>query len=391
MTLLLACLAATTFAYALANLIAIARTMRCVPKLRALELKPPARWPRVSLIVPARDEAETLEAAVCSRLEEGYPDLEVILVDDRSTDGTAAIADAMAARDARVVVAHVHSLPDGWLGKVHALQRGVARASGEWLLFSDADVHYAPGTLRRAIAYVEHEQADHLSVMPDMRPRTYVVGVLQSVFLRVAVVGGRLHSVANARSSAAVGGGLFCLVRRAALECTPGFDQLRMEVIDDLGLGQMLKAHGARARVLNAADSISLDFYASLGDFVRGGEKNSFAMLGGLSYVRLAVVLSALLVLELGAWVPLLWPGAPWPMSMCAALTLVLATGNGLLVNHWLGRSAREVLLWPFAVLVLAFGGVRSAWLALVRGGIEWRGTRYSLAALRAGRRVRFL
>jgi hypothetical protein len=113
-------------------------------------------------------------------------------------------------------------------------------------------------------------------------------------------------------------------------------------------------------------------------------------MLGGLSYMRLALVLSVLLVLELGAWIPLISPAAPSLVRATAALALVLATSNGLLVSHWLGRSAREVLLWPLAILVFAFGGVRSAWLALRQGGIEWRGTRYSLAALRVGRRVRF-
>jgi cellulose synthase/poly-beta-1,6-N-acetylglucosamine synthase-like glycosyltransferase len=200
----------------------------------------------------------------------------LVIVDDRSTDGTGAIAEAIAARDARVRVEHVSLLPTGWLGKVYALQRGVERASGEWLLFSDADVHFAPGTLRRAIAYLESEHADHLSVMPELRPRTFLVGVVQAAFLRLAVAGGRLATVADPHSSAAVGGGLFSLVRRAALEGTPGFEWLRLEVIDDLALGQMLKTHGAHARVVNAAGSVWLDFYPSVSEFVRGGEKNSF-------------------------------------------------------------------------------------------------------------------
>jgi glycosyltransferase involved in cell wall biosynthesis len=389
-TLLFSAVVGCSLAYSLAGLIAITRTMRCIPKLRDLEPTPPARWPRVSLIVPARDEAEELEAAISSRLGEDYPDLEVIVIDDRSTDRTGAIADAIAARDARVVVEHVSVLPEGWLGKVHALHRGVARASGEWLLFSDADVHFAPGTLRRAIAWLEREGADHLSVMPEMRPRTFLVGVVQAVFLRLAAVGGRLPSVADPRSSAAVGGGLFNLVRRSALERTRGFEWLRLELIDDLALGQMLKANGARARVVNATGSIWLDFYPSVRELVRGGEKNSFALLGGLSYLRLAVVLGILLSLELGPCVALAWPGASWAVRGGAALALALITASGLLVNRWLGRRPREVLLWPMATVLLAFGGVRSAWLSLLRGGIVWRDTRYSIASLRAGRRVRF-
>jgi len=87
---------------------------------------------------------------------------------------------------------------------------------------------------------------------------------------------------------------------------------------------------------------------------------------------------------------PLALPGAPWSVRAGAALALALTTLDGLLVNRWLDRSAREVWLWPVAIVVLAFGAVRSAWLALLRGGIVWRGTHYSSAALRAGRRVRF-
>jgi hypothetical protein len=387
---ILSSVAACALAYSLASSIAIVRAIRAVPRLCALEPVTLARWPRVSLIVPARDEAGQLEAAIRSRLCDGYPELELIAVDDRSTDGTGAILDAIAARDARVVVEHVTALPDGWLGKVHALHRGVARASGEWLLFSDADVHYTPGTLRRAIAHLEGDRADHLSVLPEMRPRTFLVGVVQAVFSRLAVAGGRLASVADPGSSAAVGGGLFSLVRRTAFERTPGFEWLRLEVIDDLALGQMLKAHGARARVVNAAGSIWLDFYASVSEFVRGGEKNSFALLGGFSYLRLSLALALVLGLELGPCVPLVLPGTPGPVRVCAALALALGTLNGLLVNRWLSRSASEVLLWPVAIGVLAFGAVRSGWLAQRQGGIVWRGTRYSMAALRAGRRVRF-
>lgn len=161
-------------------------------------------------------------------------------------------------------------------------------------------------------------------------------------------------------------------------------------MIDDLALGQMLKAHGASARVLNAAGSVWLDFYPSVGEFVRGGEKNSFALLGGFSYARLALVLGALLGLELGAWVPLAWPGTPWSVRAGAALALALSTAGGLLVNRWLARPANEVLLWPVAIVVFVLGAVRSAWLAMRRGGIVWRNTRYSIAALRAGRRLRF-
>jgi hypothetical protein len=223
-----------------------------------------------------------------------------------------------------------------------------------------------------------------------MRPQSFLLGIVQAAFLRVVVAAGRLAAVSDPRSSAAVGGGVFSLVRSAALQRTPGFEWLRMEVIDDLAMGQMLKAHGASARVVNAVGNIWLDFYPSVRALVRGGEKNSFALFGGFSYLRLSFVITALLGLELGPCVLLAWPGIPSPIKAAAGLALVLTTSGGLLVNRWLARAASEVLLWPVAVLILLFGALRSGWLVSQRGGIEWRGTRYAVKALRAGRRLRF-
>src|SRR5258708_6682500 len=145
------------------------RAMRTVPMLGELKSVEPAHWPKVSLIVPARNEADSIERAVRSRLGDDYPDLETVLVDDRSSDGTGAIVDRLAAADARVVPVHLTQLPSGWLGKVHALHQGVARAHGEWLLFSDADVEFQPGTLRRVIAYCEERGIDHLAALPLFR------------------------------------------------------------------------------------------------------------------------------------------------------------------------------------------------------------------------------
>ncbi|MEK7768052.1 MAG: glycosyltransferase family A protein, partial [bacterium] len=128
---------------------------RHVAGLRSLgdEAAPePAAWPRLSVLVPACNEADTLEPALETLLRSDYPDLEVILVDDRSTDGTGAVVDRLAARDARIVPVHVAALPPGWLGKVHAMHVALPHATGEWLLFSDADVHAAPDTIRRAVA-----------------------------------------------------------------------------------------------------------------------------------------------------------------------------------------------------------------------------------------------
>jgi cellulose synthase/poly-beta-1,6-N-acetylglucosamine synthase-like glycosyltransferase len=126
-----------------------------VQKLVSLQVPAPTTWPRLSVVIPALNEVDTLEAALGTLLAETYPDLEIVLVDDRSTDGTGALVDRLAARDPRITPVHITALPEGWLGKVHALHVGTQHARGDWLLYTDADVHFGQGSLRHAVAVAE--------------------------------------------------------------------------------------------------------------------------------------------------------------------------------------------------------------------------------------------
>src|SRR6185503_735296 len=127
--------------------------LRRIPELARQNLSLPLRWPKLTVVIPACNEAEHIESAAKTLIAQDYPDLEIILLNDRSTDTTAAIIDRLARDDNRVKAIHIETLPAGWLGKVHALDQGVARAQGEWILCTDADVHFAPGILRQAVAF----------------------------------------------------------------------------------------------------------------------------------------------------------------------------------------------------------------------------------------------
>jgi cellulose synthase/poly-beta-1,6-N-acetylglucosamine synthase-like glycosyltransferase len=368
------------------SLAALLRTMRAVPMLRDDVSPAPARWPRVSLIVPARDEARDLERAVRTRLTDDYPDLQVILVDDRSTDGTGAIADRLAADDPRVRVVHVTELPAGWLGKLNALHRGVAEADGEWLLFSDADIEFAPGTLRRTVSLCERAGCDHLTVLPTFRQNGLLVDAAIHAFARALVVLGRLWAVPDMSSRVAVGGGIFNLVRRVAFDRTPGFEYLRLEIADDVALAQMIKRAGGPSVVVNAVGFVTLDFYRSLAEMASGLEKNSFAVIARFRVSILVAVTVITVLLTFGFLAGFAHP-APWVRALAAA-TLVSSLVEQHVLSRWAGRSSLPGFLYPFGQLAVLWITWRSAWRTLRRGGVAWRDTLYRVDDLRKGSRL---
>ena len=363
------------------------RVVRSVPMLAKCDAPPPQTWPKLSIVIPACNEAAALGAALSSILEQDYPDLEIILIDDRSTDGTAAIVDRMAQSDPRILAIHVEQLPVGWLGKVHALALGTAKSSGSWLLFTDADVHLAPGTLRRAVAYAAHHAIDHLAATPDLWRSSLTVDANLALFCRTFSVALRLWAVADASSDAFVGIGAFNLVRAEALRRTAGFSWLRMEVGDDAGLGMMLKQSGARSCLVNAYGLLGLYWYRTLRELAQGGEK-AYASVARCSPARVLVLSIVLVAME---WAPLAalasWrvPGLFW--SGVAMLSAAVA--SSVILAHWSKRRVLPGLLFPLAAIVAAAVMLRSGWLGYRCGGIVWRGTLYPKDQLLAGRRLR--
>lgn len=348
----------------------------------------PPTWPRLSVVIAACNEVATLEQALATVLADDYPALEIVLVDDRSTDGTGALIDRMAATDARIRPVHIEHLPDGWLGKVNALERGVRDATGEYLLFTDADVHFRPGALRRAVALCRQRAVDHLVVLPDARSGTLLeevaINAMGAVYLRRT----RAVHVENPRARACAGVGAFNLVRRDTLLASEGLAWLRMEVLDDVGLGVLLRRAGARSAFLVGTDTVSLTWYASLRDMAGGVEKNLFGWLARYDLFRLgASILGTLALLLAPVLAPFLPGPAPlWLGSVLAGLSLIL---SALVVARRTRRRLLPLMMQPLGELIIAALTVRSAVQCLRRDGIVWRGTAYPLTALRAGQRVR--
>ena len=385
---MLAVLSVVGLVYALAVAIGAWKVVRSVPLAARIDAPAPRTWPRVSVIVPACNEADSIEQAMRSRLLEEYPDAEYILVDDRSTDGTGAIIDALAREDRRIVALHVTALPEGWLGKMHAMQRGLERATGEYVLFSDADVHHEPGALARIVAHCEAHRIDHVAVMPWVWSSSFWLDVMFNAMVRLLALASRAWKVADPDSRVSIGGGNFNLVRRTALERAGGLEPLKLEVADDVALGQALKWSGARPAVFNARGLGGLYYYRSVGEAVRGMEKNSFAALGRYSIARFTLLFLVLVVVELGPIVAL--AGGGWTRVLAASALVLVAAAQAMLCR-WLGRPLLPTLFMPVGIALNLFASLRSMWKTLLRGGVEWRGTHYSLEALRRGMRFTLL
>jgi glycosyltransferase involved in cell wall biosynthesis len=357
----------------------------------------PAGNPRVSIIVPARNEEESIKQALNTLLALDYDNYEVIAVNDRSTDSTGEIMERISAnphfsqkaremghpdfRSFRVV--HHTELPPGWLGKTHAMWTAANQATGDWLLFTDADVLFKPDSLRRALAYAESVPADHVVLFPRMimkRPGEYMmIAFFQTMFL----FGHRPWKVADPSTDDHMGVGAFNLVRRRVYDAVGTYKALRMEVVDDMKLGKVVKNAGFAQRNVFGGDLISLRWAKGAMGIVNNLTKNFFAVLS-FQWWRTVISAFGLAFLNFGPFLGVFlahgWARVPYAVAL------------GSLFAVYVGMSWRSAvppyyfLLHPVSSALFIYTLLRSMILTLWNDGIEWRGTKYALEELRKGR-----
>jgi cellulose synthase/poly-beta-1,6-N-acetylglucosamine synthase-like glycosyltransferase len=376
------------FIYWLVQLIASIRVVRSVPVLEKIPEHDLAVWPKVSVIMPARNEEKRMKEALETRLRDDYPNIEYIIVDDRSTDCTGQIADDVARKDPRVRVLHLQELPDDWLGKLHAMDRGLKIATGEWLLFSDIDVHVQPGTVRKAIAFAEHHEVDHVPIMPEIYPGGLIIDILSTLFVRFISLGGRLWAVQDPDSTAAVGSGSFNLVHRCALERAGGFRKIRLEQGDDVALGMILKGSGSRQVLMNGRKHVGVRMYESLREAMVAVERPTYTALGNFSFIRLFVAGWVILWLELSPYLAFISLGIPLH-GYIAGTMVGISIVTSVLINRWYGRPIWSVFFAPVGSVIMVAMIWRSGFLGAVRGGVYWRGTFYRSEVLKKQQRWR--
>jgi glycosyltransferase involved in cell wall biosynthesis len=351
-----------------------------LPWLKSFEPSQDSACPRISLIFAALNEEDKLPAALATLIAIDYPNLEIIAVDDRSSDATSRILDEFAARHPRLKVVHIKDLPVGWLGKTHALQRAYESSTGEWLLFTDADVRFKPDTLRRCATLVHSLKLDHLTLFCDAEMVGFWEKILISFFGMSFNLATQAHQVSNPNSRAYVGVGAFQMVKRTAYEACGTHRRLALEVIDDVKLGKMIKLGGFHSGVAVAQDAVSVRWHAGIGNLIRGVEKNFFAA----AQFQLSTVILQVFGLAAFNVAPLFGVifGHGWTRIL-AAVGFVTSILFLMAVDKVMRISPLYALTLPLAAIVFIYMLVRSTAVTLKQGGIYWRGTFYPLDQLR--------
>ena len=366
----------------------------------------PRGEPRVSIIVPARNEEQDIRATLESLLALDYSNYEIIAVNDRSTDRTGQIMDEVlanlcaasavpsvlvapalpteAGRSIRPTlrIIHVAELPPGWMGKTHAMWTAGNQATGDWLLFTDADVLFKPDSLRRVIAYADAEKADHVVLFPRMIMKHPGERMMIAFFQALFVFGHRPWKVADPGAQDHMGVGAFNMVRRPVYDAIGTYRALRMEVLDDMKLGKVIKNAGFAQRNVFGEDLISLHWVRGTFGIVENLTKNFFALLS-FQWPRTVASIAALAFLNLGPFVGI-WLAHGW-----ARLPYAIALASLFGIYYGMSRlsdvAPYYVFLHPISTCLVTYTVARSMVLTIRQGGIVWRGTKYALEELRRG------
>lgn len=340
---------------------------------------------RVSVIVPARNEEEHIESGLTSLLTLDYDNYEVLVVDDRSTDRTGQIIERVAASPEAhgcLRALHIQTLPPGWMGKTHAMWVAGEVASGDWLLFTDADVQFKPDVLRRALAYAEKEKADHLVLFPRMIMKRPGERMMIAFFQTLFTFGHRPWKVADPNADDHMGVGAFNMVDRRAYEAVGTYRALRMEILDDMKLGKVIKNVGFAQRNVFGQDLISIRWAKGAIGVVNNLTKNSFAVLS-FQWWRTIASACGLLFLNLGPFLGVWWTHHWQRFPYAVALGSMFLIYVGMSVKSSI--PAYYFFLHPVGTVLFGYTLLRSMFLTLWNDGVTWRGTKYPLEELRKG------
>jgi glycosyltransferase involved in cell wall biosynthesis len=351
--------------------------------LREVTPKPASPLAKVSVIIPACNEERNIEEALQSVLLQDYGDLEILVINDRSTDNTGAILKRISENDSRIRVAEISELPPGWLGKNHALYFGAQQATGEILLFTDADIVMSSTTVSKAVTYMLEQQRDHITMAPEVRMPNDLLAIFVAAFGIFFSIYARPWKARDPQSPRHIGIGAFNMVRAEVYRAVGAHKAIAMRPDDDLKLGKLIKQNGYSQEFLFGKGTLCVEWYASFGELIQGLEKNSFSALG-YSFLTVIGATMAMVLLNI-------WPFLGMFVMQGIAQILYVFVVFLILLLCWISGQFHDSKRWyglgfPFAALLMVYIVWRSMVVIYRNDGINWRGTHYSLAELKANK-----
>ncbi|MCA1030637.1 glycosyltransferase family 2 protein [Bacillus timonensis] len=337
--------------------------------------------PQISIIIPARNEADSIEQSIRSQFQQSYENIEWIVVNDRSTDETGRIIDELALGDTRMKVIHIKELPQGWLGKNYALYQGYLLANSSYIIFTDADVIYHKDAIYKAISHMVTNHLDHLTIAPNLKAHSFWLRAFVSFFLFGFSFYKRPWRANKKNSKIGIGIGAFNLVKRNAYEKIGTHKALARRPDDDLQLGNLIKKAGLKQEMVTGLTLLSVEWYRTLKEALIGLEKNTFA---GLHY-RLSMVFVSIIGITLSIIFPfiLLFMTYGNTLLLTSITIILILSFYYIVLKNMTTFSPLNMLVFPITAGLFIFSIIRAVFLTLYRGGIVWRETSYSLKSLR--------
>lgn len=355
---------------------------------------PPASGPLVSLIVPARNEEKNIRRCVQSLLAQDYPTLQILVLDDRSTDLTPVILAELAAQDPRLVILAGSDLPPGWAGKPHALYQAAKSAAGEWLLFIDADSFLDPNAVSASLASAQKTGADLYTVMTEQITGSFWERAVMPLVMTALSVGFSPRKVNDPRTRDAIANGQFILMKRSVYDAIGGHEKLKNQIVEDKAISEQVKWNGYRLVVADGRGIAQTRMYTNLPSLWEGWTKNIYLGLADKPAMLLLGAFGAFLALVAALFMPA-WPllglfwyfnGGGW-MALSVIIEALVVWAALLYfrmrVNAQMGIPRWYAFTTPLGAGVFAAMMFTSTFNVLFGQGVTWKGRTYDPKTVR--------
>lgn len=345
--------------------------------------------PFVSVLVPARNEETKIERCLRSLLNQNYPNFELIVIDDRSTDRTGEIIQSFANQDKRVKFVHGKDAPSGWIGKCNALAHAVGYASGDWFVFTDADTYHRPNSIRDSVSYAIENKADLVSFVPLQELGSFWERLVMHILLSSFLIGDPFHTVNDPEAERAYAYGQYILCRRSSYLAVGGHQSVRDEIVEDHAIARVFKEKAYKILVADGKPLYSVRMYTDLESMWQGWTKNLYSLIDSRVFNLLAILFVVYCVLlyplvELGILAKMFLDGDRFAsmQSLVAMLVLqfiMLVARFRKTSDHHAGITWRYFFLLPFGAFAVTALYLHAAYLVLTGSQVNWKGRRYTV------------